>query len=288
MNQQRAIGTFIGQRQAVPIARFLMSWYAFSSEEHPISSSMPFSAVFCRILPFSAASVLCPSAMVREECSGLQERKLAILALAGEHIQNAITHGPKMGHLANFSVFDQLFRALLSFPLRFGGQPKRYMSSMKAARACSTARHRQESDEKYVGFPSCVRRSSQAHLAQATRSARLRRYLIPELAALSTTNVNFMITSVVALYRRLDYTFLIGVLLEEKNQKQNYRPSSCRRRSIGTPRPGGDPVPIGASKELRYSVLDFPGRESYSVPKAENAAHSVWQPGHARCSNLVN
>ena len=33
MNQQRAIRTLTGQRQAVLIARSLMSWYAFLSEE---------------------------------------------------------------------------------------------------------------------------------------------------------------------------------------------------------------------------------------------------------------
>lgn len=75
MNQQRAIGTHPGQRQAVPIARFLMSWYAFSSKEHALNpsmpcftvllnSSMPFSTAFYRILPCFAVSALCPSAMV--------------------------------------------------------------------------------------------------------------------------------------------------------------------------------------------------------------------------------
>jgi hypothetical protein len=95
-------------------------------------------------------------------------------------------------------------------------------------------------------------------------------------------NVNFAITSVVALYRRLDYTFLIGILLGEKNQKQNYCPSLCWRRSIGTTRPGEDPVSIGTSKERRYSVLDFPGRESYSFQKAENAPSGL-ENRRARC-----
>jgi hypothetical protein len=275
MNQQRAIGTVAGQRQAVTIARFLMSWYAFSSEEHTISSSVPCFTAFCRVLPCFAASVLCSSAMVRvasrpeQECIGPQERKLAILVLAGELMKSAVTHGPEAGNPADFSVFASLFWALFSFPFRFGGQPKRYMDCMEAARACSMAQHRQIPDEKHVGFLPCARRSSQAHLAEeATRLARHRRYLIPDLDDVTTTNVNSAITSVVVLPRPFRYTFLRGFrLLEEKYQWQKFRITSCRRRSIGTTRPGYISVPIGASKELRHSVLDFPEGESYSFQK---------------------
>src|SRR5579885_3214986 len=100
------------------------------------------------------------------------------------------------------------------------------MNCVEAAWASSAARHRQIPDEKHVGFLPCARPARRAHLAEATRLARHRRHLIPDLAAASTTNVNFPITSVVELPRRIGYTCL------------------CRRRSIGTTRPGGDPVPI--------------------------------------------
>lgn len=280
MSQQRAIGTLTGQRQAVLIARsFLMSWYAFLSEEHVLISSLPFSPAFCRILPCFTVSVLCPPAMVRlaprpgqVERSGLQERKLALLAYACECMKNAITHEPEAGHPANFSIFDQLF----SFPFRLGRRPKGYTSCMEAARACSMARLRQIPDEKPVGFLPCSQSVCQAHLAQVTRSARLRRYLIPDLAELSTTNVIAKLTSVVALYRRLDYTFLIGLLLEEKNQEQNYRHSLYRRRSIGTTRPGEDPVPIGASGGTLRLLFLTSLRRNRIVSQKQKTRQLVW------------
>ncbi len=236
MNQQRAIGTLAGQRQAVTIARFLI-WY---TREGQVLSDRP-------------------------------ERKLAILGIACESVQNDAVHEAEAGDTAFFSVFAPSFRPLFSFPFRSPRQPKRYIDLWRAACPGSARRHRQIPDEKHVGFLPCVRIPGQAHLPETTRLARLHRYLIPDPGSVSTTNVNSSLTPVVALYRRLRYTFLDSVFSEEKCQGHNYHPSSCWRRSIGTTRPGGDPVPIGASRELRYSVLDFPGEESYSFQKAENA-----------------
>ena len=293
MNQQRAIGTVSGQHQVVPIARCLMPWYAFLREEIAISSTLPFSTVFLsstlpfstvfdRILPFSTVSVLCPSVMVRVSAwpepvlKSQPDRKLVILAIACESMKSESMHRQGEDFGAFFSVWRPLFRALFSFPFWFERWPKRYMDCMKIAQASSVAQHRQESDEKRVGFLSCARRSSRAHLSEMTRLARHRRYLIPDLAGASTTNVNLAITSVVVLSRRLRYTFLREFrLLEEKYQWQKFRHTLCRRRSIGTTRPGYISVPIGASKELRYSVLDFPEGELYSFQK-QKTRQVVW------------
>jgi hypothetical protein len=174
MIQQRAIGTITGQRQVVTIARFLMPWHTFLRGEHAISSSLPFSTAFDRILPCFAASILCPSAMVR---------------------------------VASW--------------------------------------HRQIPDEKHVGFLPCARSARQAHLPETTRLAMPRRYLIPDLGGAAMTNVNFPITFVVELPRRIDYTCLIGFSPLERN--------TCGKIFV-LPDTGGDQLEQPGPEQIRFQL----------------------------------
>lgn len=272
---QQAIGTVFGQRQAVPIACcFLMSWHSWHSIlrwEIAISSTLPFSAVPVLCL-FASVESARPKRVRRDQL----EQKLAILDIACGNMRSTTTHELGAANQAFFSVFAPSFRALFGFPFWFARQPKRYMDLWRSAQASQAGQHRQIPDEKPVGFLPCARIPGQAHLPEMTRLRSRCRYLTPDLDDVTTTNVNPAITSVVVLPRPFRYTFLReSRLLEEKYQWQKFRITSCRRRSIGTTRPGLVLVPIEATRKLRTPVLDFPEGELYSFQK-QKTRQMVW------------